>query len=358
MRPVLQHGHVVAERQHLVEAMGDVEKSRAFLAEALQQALQRLRLMSGERGGGLVEDEHARLAIERLGDLHQLPSAQRKAPRREFPAVPTSRPSRRRSRTRARQLGIVDEAGPARDMRPGRCFRRSRGGLKGSAPAEPPRCRLAWPPRASDASTARPSISIAPPSGRSAPETMLIRVDLPAPFSPSKAWIRPGISSMETSRSTGLPKKAFDMPRAATTGAGRTIASLAFWRYCCARSLFEHGVVIVGIDVAVGRELSRPRQVVLLEVFVVDDRQRHLDEGRNVLALERLDGRVDRQRSEPVGLHGRPALQSLLLPELEELAGNSRRSSGRARGPADPWRGSRRRTARRRATGCRRSRDG
>ena len=46
-----------------------------------------------------------------------------------------------------------------------------------------------------------------PSSGRSTPESRLISVDLPAPFSPSSAWTRPGGISIETSRSTGLPKK-------------------------------------------------------------------------------------------------------------------------------------------------------
>ena len=109
-RAVLQHGHVVAERQHLVQAMRDVEDGGAFLAQTLQQALQRLRLMRGERGGRLVEDEHARLAIERLGDLHHLPPAERKARRPGFRVVPPSPTSSQAAASPARQLGIVDEA--------------------------------------------------------------------------------------------------------------------------------------------------------------------------------------------------------------------------------------------------------
>ncbi len=39
--------------------------------------------------------------------------------------------------------------------------------------------------------TDRPSSSIVPESGCTTPAMILIRVDLPAPFSPSTAWMRP-----------------------------------------------------------------------------------------------------------------------------------------------------------------------
>ncbi len=39
--------------------------------------------------------------------------------------------------------------------------------------------------------TGRPSSSIRPSSGATTPAMILIRVDLPAPFSPSTAWMRP-----------------------------------------------------------------------------------------------------------------------------------------------------------------------
>ena len=40
--------------------------------------------------------------------------------------------------------------------------------------------------------TADPSSRISPSSGGASPYRMFIRVDLPAPFSPSRAWISPG----------------------------------------------------------------------------------------------------------------------------------------------------------------------
>ncbi len=67
-----------------------------------------------------------------------------------------------------------------------------------------------------------PPTSMVPPSGTSAPDRRLIRVDLPAPFSPSSAWIRPAARAMETSSRTGLPKKAFRLrPRSVRHHIGR-----------------------------------------------------------------------------------------------------------------------------------------
>ena len=54
-------------------------------------------------------------------------------------------------------------------------------------------------------STGAPSSRIAPLSGRVAPESIRISVDLPAPFSPQSARTRPGATSKEMSRTAGLP---------------------------------------------------------------------------------------------------------------------------------------------------------
>jgi hypothetical protein len=65
--------------------------------------------------------------------------------------------------------------------------------------------------------TLRPSAKILPLSGCSVPDSRLINVLLPAPFSPSKAWMRPGSRSIDTSRSTLFPKNALETPRAPST---------------------------------------------------------------------------------------------------------------------------------------------
>src|SRR5665213_1367305 len=47
---------------------------------------------------------------------------------------------------------------------------------------------------------------------------MRIRVDLPAPFSPTRAWISPARLSKETTRSACTPGNAFDTPATASAG--------------------------------------------------------------------------------------------------------------------------------------------
>src|SRR5262249_62042048 len=57
------------------------------------------------------------------------------------------------------------------------------------------------------------------PPGRYRPVSTLPRVVLPAPFSPSRAWISPGSTSNSTRLFATTPGKRFVMPRAATTRA-------------------------------------------------------------------------------------------------------------------------------------------
>src|SRR5271169_2954903 len=54
-------------------------------------------------------------------------------------------------------------------------------------------------------STRRPSTSTAPESGRKRPVTILISVDLPAPFSPTSAWTSPPLRSSDTPSSARTP---------------------------------------------------------------------------------------------------------------------------------------------------------
>ena len=57
--------------------MRDVEDGDALAAQPSEQRGERVGLVRRERRGRLVEDEHARLAVERLGDLDHLPPAER-----------------------------------------------------------------------------------------------------------------------------------------------------------------------------------------------------------------------------------------------------------------------------------------
>jgi hypothetical protein len=65
---------------------------------------------------------------------------------------------------------------------------------------------------AGDASrTALPSMRVSPVSGCCKPAMIFIIVDLPAPFSPSRAWISPCWTSKPTSSSARTPAKLFVM---------------------------------------------------------------------------------------------------------------------------------------------------
>src|SRR5947209_6254571 len=57
-----------------------------------------------------------------------------------------------------------------------------------------------------------PSSSRVPASGRYAPLSTFIKVLLPAPFSPIKAWTSPGATSSDTPRSARVAPKLFLMP--------------------------------------------------------------------------------------------------------------------------------------------------
>src|SRR5438093_11626639 len=68
-------------------------------------------------------------------------------------------------------------------------------------------CGAAWPATAS-----------VPESAVTAPVMILMRVDLPAPFSPTRAWTSPARSSNETSRSAVSPEYDLLMDVACKSG--------------------------------------------------------------------------------------------------------------------------------------------
>src|SRR5512132_3474093 len=66
----------------------------------------------------------------------------------------------------------------------------------------------AWPGLANF--TGAPSITMSPASGAWTPAITLIKVDLPAPFSPTRACTSPGRNSKSTSLSARTPGKLLD----------------------------------------------------------------------------------------------------------------------------------------------------
>src|SRR4051794_25553158 len=74
--------------------------------------------------------------------------------------------------------------------------------------------------------TGSPSNSSSPPSGSWKPARILIRVDLPEPFSPRRPWTSPGSTSRSTPRSACVPPKAFERPRRLRRAIGAASLSL------------------------------------------------------------------------------------------------------------------------------------
>ncbi len=74
---VAQHGDAVADLEHLLEPVADVEHRHPALAQLADQLQQRVRLVAGQRGRRLVEHDHAGVARQHLGHLDQLPGGRR-----------------------------------------------------------------------------------------------------------------------------------------------------------------------------------------------------------------------------------------------------------------------------------------
>jgi hypothetical protein len=70
--PVAQHRHARAVREDLGHAVADVDDADALGLQVVQHLEERGRFVVGERGRGLVEDEHLAVERERLGDLDEL----------------------------------------------------------------------------------------------------------------------------------------------------------------------------------------------------------------------------------------------------------------------------------------------
>src|ERR1700691_2396243 len=73
----------------------------------------------------------------------------------------------------------------------------------------------------------RPAMRSGPESGATAPVTILMRVDFPAPFSPTTAWTSPARRSKETRFSARTPEYDFEMLLASRSGMKRYEDSLS-----------------------------------------------------------------------------------------------------------------------------------
>ena len=143
---VAEDGGAVAQLAHLVHAVRDEDHRHALLAQPAHDGEDLLHLAPVERGGRLVEDQHPRLAAQRLGDLDQLPVGQREVAHRR----PRGRCRRTRARPEAGRLAshppAVDQPQPgARLIAEEEVLGRRSGRGRATAPEKP--ARSPRPPR-------------------------------------------------------------------------------------------------------------------------------------------------------------------------------------------------------------------
>ena len=67
-----QHGHTVGHVQHLVELVGDDDKGLAVGLHVAHDGEQLVRLLRGQHGGGLIQNEDVGAAVQHLDDLDGL----------------------------------------------------------------------------------------------------------------------------------------------------------------------------------------------------------------------------------------------------------------------------------------------
>src|SRR5262249_39680458 len=102
---------------------------------------------------------------------------------------------------------------------------------------------IAIPPASASRGRAKfvvcPSSRISPESGRRTPARIFIRVDLPAPFSPTRAWTWPSLADRLTASRTLLPAKDLVMPRISSAG---LMLITSFSAVELIRNRMEHGL--------------------------------------------------------------------------------------------------------------------
>ena len=67
-----EHGHPVGHVQHLVELVGDDDEGLAVGLHVAHDGEQLVRLLRGQHGGGLVQNQNIGTAVQHLDDLHSL----------------------------------------------------------------------------------------------------------------------------------------------------------------------------------------------------------------------------------------------------------------------------------------------
>ena len=188
---VPEHRAFVGELGDLVHAVGDVEERQPFLAQALENDEHLRDIGGGQRRRRLVENENARIARQRLGDLHHLPARQRQI------LDQRQRMDVGRAGSLERFLGetplraSVDHSEAARRIGDGDVVGDREVGDERQLLKDADDAGAIGGGRANRKRRRAPSSTIRPESGATTPDRILMRVDLPAPFSPRMAWMRP-----------------------------------------------------------------------------------------------------------------------------------------------------------------------
>ena len=202
---VAENGAFVGEFGDLVHAVRDIEERQPLVAQPLQhdEHLGDVRRRQGRRR--LVENENARLARQRLGDLDHLPARQRQVLDERHGMDVRGAGARERLLGDAPLRAPVDEAEPSRriadrDIVGDRQVRNERqlledaddaGAIGGGGRVE------------GDIAAVEHDASCRP--GLTTPDRILMSVDLPAPFSPRIAWIRPAAMARSAFSSARTP---------------------------------------------------------------------------------------------------------------------------------------------------------
>ena len=206
---ILQDGDVVAKVQDLVEPVRDVENR-----DSLSRRPRTSRINIATSGAASEDVGSSKMRTRGLMNKALAISTIWRRPRGSWPTGVSGNSIKSELAAdlgdRGRQAPVVDRPRRGDRKRRGRYFPRSKDGERDSAPAARRRrraVRLARRQRRDRRAHLRGSLRC---RAVSVPDSRLISVLFPAPFSPSSAWMRPPTSSIETSRSTGLPKKALD----------------------------------------------------------------------------------------------------------------------------------------------------
>ena len=201
-RAVSQDRDAIGDLAHLAETMRDVDDRRSLCRELADGGEQQLDGVLRERCRRLVEDQQPRRHGEGLGEFEQVAArdAQRGDAVLEMALAKCTSSSS--DRIAFRDVGIAAlemiAAHCDEDVLGDRHVGQERRMLMDDRDPEILRragVRL---------STGVPLKMIVPPSGDVVPEATFIRVDLPAPFSPSRACTSPGSTSNETSLSAAI----------------------------------------------------------------------------------------------------------------------------------------------------------